>query len=130
MMTVSIESIRRRAQAAQLCRAAGRCFIAHEHDLAGHATLAEELLRIPRLRKRKASCDERPDLALAEELEQRDQVFSKQRRPHPLQPLDAVRNDAPAPGKQPAAGDVQTEDRDSAKPPTPARLAGSEPSAA
>ena len=52
------------------------------------------------------------DLPLPEKLEQGEQILTKQGRSDPLQPLNAVRDDALASGKNPATGDVQTDDGD------------------
>src|SRR5262249_28680908 len=86
---------------------------AHEHDLACHASLPEQLLRVSCLDKRKSLRDERPDLLLLKEVEQGDQVLSKPFRFPPFERLDAV-GDHPFPAREkPAAGDVQRVNRDS-----------------
>ena len=83
----------------------------HEHDLACDAPSREQLMGTSRVGKRKPR-DERLDRALPEKLEQREQILTKQRWPQPFQPLDAVRDHTLAARKNPAAGDVQTEDSD------------------
>src|SRR5205814_489152 len=89
--------------------------VAHEHDLARHASLPEQLVRLSRLGKRKSLRDEWPDLLLLKEVEQGDQILSKQRQPQPLEPLYAV-GDHPFPArKEPAAGNIQPENADFTK---------------
>jgi len=51
--------------------------VAHEHNFAGHASLREQLVRLPRFGKKKSSCDDRFDLLPFEELEQSDQILAK-----------------------------------------------------
>jgi hypothetical protein len=46
--------------------------LAHEHDLAYHASLPEQLLRLSCLGERKSLRDKRLDLLLFEELKQGD----------------------------------------------------------
>src|SRR6266571_3056612 len=87
--------------------------VAHEHDLARHAFLPEQLVRASCLGKRKALRDERPDLLLLKEVKQGDQILPKQSRLQPFERLNAV-GDHPFPArKKPAAGDVQRVDGDS-----------------
>ena len=87
--------------------------MAHEHNLAYHASLPEQLVRVSCLGKRKSLRDERLDLLLFKEVKQGDQVLSKQLRLQPFERLDAV-GDHPFPAREkPAAGDVQPEDGDS-----------------
>ncbi len=84
--------------------------VGHEHNLAYHASLPEQLVRVSRLGKRKALRDERLDLLLSKEVEQGDQILPKQSRLQPFERLDAV-GDHPFPAREkPAAGDVQPED--------------------
>ena len=88
---------------------------AHEHDLAYHASLPEQLLRLSCLGKRKSLRDERLDLFLLKEVQQGNQILSKQCRFKPFERLDAV-GDHPFPAREkPAAGNVQPEDGDSTK---------------
>ena len=63
----------------------------HEHDLAGDASLPEQLVGESRLRKRKLLRDERLDLLLSKKVEQGDQILSKQRRSQPFEPTIALR---------------------------------------
>ena len=87
----------------------------YEHDLACHASLPEQLLRMSCLGKRKSLRDERLDLFLLKEVKQGDQILSKELRFHPFERLDAV-GDHPFPAwEKPAAGDVQPEDGGSTK---------------
>jgi hypothetical protein len=89
--------------------------VAHEHDLACHASLPEQLVRLSRPGKRKLLRDEWLDLLLLKEVEQSDQILSKQFRFPPFEPLDAV-GDHPFPAREkPAGGDVQPEDGGSTK---------------
>jgi hypothetical protein len=86
--------------------------VGHEHDLACHASLPEQLVRVSCLGKRKSLRDERLDLLLLKEVEQGDQILSKQCRSQPFQPLDAV-GDHPFPAREkPAANNVHPEDGD------------------
>src|SRR5207244_2752028 len=63
----------------------------------------------------KALREERLDLLLLKEVEQGDQILSKQCRSPPFEPLDAV-GDHPFPAREkPAASNVQPEDGDSMK---------------
>ena len=50
---------------------------AHEHDLARHASLSEQLLSLSRLGNRKSLRDQGLNLLLMKEVEQSDQVLSK-----------------------------------------------------
>ena len=87
----------------------------HEHDLAYHASLPEQLVRLSCLGKRKSLRDERLDLLLFEQVKQGDQILSKQCRFQPFKRLDAV-GDHPFPArKKPAASNIQPEDADSTK---------------
>jgi hypothetical protein len=87
--------------------------VPHQHDLARHASLPEQLVRVSRLGKRKSLRDDWLDLLLLKEVEQGGQILSKQCRPQPFEPLDAV-GDHPFPAREkPAAGNVQPEDGDS-----------------
>jgi hypothetical protein len=89
--------------------------VAHEHDLACHASLPEQLVRVSCLGKGKSLRDERLDLLLLKEAEQGDQVLSKEFRVQPFERLDAI-GDHPFPAwEKPAAGDVQAEDSGSTK---------------
>src|SRR2546425_2823822 len=84
-----------------------------EHDLAYHASLFEQLLRVSCLGKRKLLRDERLDLLLLKEVEQGDQILSKPCRSQPFERLDAV-GDHPFPAREkPAAGDIQHVNGDS-----------------
>ena len=86
-----------------------------EHDLARHASLPEQLVRLSCLDQWKSLRDERLDLLLLKEVEQGDQILSKPRRSQPFEPLDAV-GDHPFPAREkPAASHVQPEDGDSTK---------------
>src|SRR2546425_12602233 len=86
-----------------------------EHDLACHASLPEQLVRVSCLGKRKSLRDERLDLLLLKEVEQGDQILSKQCRSQPFEPLDAVRDHPPPTREKPAAGNIQPENGDSMK---------------
>jgi hypothetical protein len=87
----------------------------HEHDLARHVSLSEQLVRLSGLGKRKSLRDEWLDLLLLKEVEQGEQILSKQCRPQPFEPLDAV-GDHPFPApEKPAADNVQPENGDSMK---------------
>jgi hypothetical protein len=89
--------------------------VAHEHDLAGDASIPEHLVRVSGHGQRKSLRDERLDLLLSKEVEQDDQILSKLCRSQPLEPLDAV-GDHPFPAREkPAARNVQPEDGDSTK---------------
>jgi hypothetical protein len=80
--------------------------MAHEHDLAYHASSPEQLLCLSCLGKRESLRDERLDPFLLKEVEQRCQILSKQCRPQPFECLDAV-GDHPSPAREkPAARDV------------------------
>ena len=92
-----------------------RVCVGHEHDLACHASLPEQLVRLSCLGKRKSLRDERLDLLLLKEVEQGDQILSKQCRFQPFEPLDAVGDHPFAAREKPAASDVQPEDCDSTK---------------
>jgi len=87
-----------------------RRWVAHEDDLAYHASLREQLLRVSCLDKRKSLRDERLDLLLSKEVEQGDQILSKQFRFQPFEGLDAVGDHPFSAWEKPAAGDVQPED--------------------
>ena len=89
--------------------------VAHEHDLARYASLPEQLLRLSCLGKRESLRDEWLDLLLLKEVEQGDQILSKQCWPQPFERLDAV-GDHPFPAREkPAASDIQPENGDSMK---------------
>jgi hypothetical protein len=75
-------------------------------------------VRLSCLGKRKSPRNEWLDLLLLKEFEQGDQILSKQCRFQPLEPLDAVGDNAFPPRENPAAGNVQTENGDSTKPMT------------
>jgi hypothetical protein len=86
-----------------------------EHDFAYHASFPEQLLGLPCLSKRKPFGDNWFDSLLKKEVEQGDQVLSKQLRSQPFERLDAV-GDHPFPArKEPAAGDVKSVNGDSMK---------------
>ena len=88
---------------------------AHEHELSCHPSLSKQLVRMSCLGKRQSLRDQRPDFVLSKEIEQRDQILSKQCRSQPLEPLDAV-EDHPFPAREkPAASDVQPEDTECTK---------------
>ena len=89
--------------------------VAHEHDLAHHASVPEQLVRLSCLGKRKPLRDEWRDLLLLKEVEQANQILSKQCRSQPFEPLDAV-GDHPFPAREkPAAGNIQPENADFTK---------------
>jgi hypothetical protein len=72
-------------------------------------------MRLSCLGKRKLLRDEWLDLLVLKEVEQGDQILSKQCRPLAFEPLDVV-GDHPSPAREkPAAGNVQPEDGDSSK---------------
>ncbi len=58
-----------------------RCGAGDEHDLADHAAFAKQFMRAPCLGKGKSLRDERLYLLLLKEVEQGDQILSKQCRP-------------------------------------------------
>jgi hypothetical protein len=89
--------------------------VGHEDDLARHASLPEQLVRLSCLGKRNSLCDERPDLLLLKEVEQGDQILSKQCRPSPFEPLDAVGDHAFPAREKPAAGNIHPENEDCTK---------------
>jgi hypothetical protein len=67
------------------------------------------------LGERKSLGDQRLDLSLVKEVEEGDQVLSKERRSQPFEPLDAV-GDHPFPAREkPAPRNVQPEDGDFTK---------------
>jgi hypothetical protein len=89
--------------------------VAHEHDLAGYASLPQQLLRLPRFGKRKSLRDKRLDLLLLKKVEERDQVLSKQGRFQTFERLDTV-GDHPFPAREkPAACNVSPENGDFTK---------------
>src|SRR5262245_51430509 len=92
----------------------------HQHELACHASLPEQLVRLSCLGKGKSLRDQRLDLLLLKEVEQGNQIRPKPCRSQPLQPLNAV-GDYPFPAREkPAASDVHPEDGQSMKAmPTP-----------
>src|SRR5262245_24000050 len=97
--------------------------VAHEHDLARHASVPKPRLRAPGFGQRESSRDQRLDLPLIKEIEQGAQILSKPGRLQPLEPLDAV-GDHPSPAREePAASDVQPEARDGTKATTTPRTA-------
>jgi hypothetical protein len=67
-------------------------------DLACHASLPEQFVRVSCLDKRKSLRDERLDLLLFE-VKQGDQILSKQCRSQPFKPLDAVGDHRFRPGR-------------------------------
>ena len=87
----------------------------HEHDLADHTSFPEQLVRVPCLDERKSLSDERLDLSLLKEIEQGDQILSKEFWFQPFERLDAVGDHAFPAREKPAASDIQPEDRDSTK---------------
>src|SRR6266498_710788 len=89
--------------------------VEHEYDLACHASLPEQLVRVSCLGKRKSLRGDRLDPLLLKEVEQGDQILSKPFRFQPFERLDTV-GDHPFPAwEKPAAGDVQAEDGGSPK---------------
>lgn len=88
----------------------GRGRVAHQHDLAGHPSAGEQLVRAPCLYERKSLRDQRPDLLLPKEIEQGGQILSEPGGPEPLEGLDAVGHHAFPPREQPTAGEIQRED--------------------
>ena len=79
----------------------------HEHDFARHASLLEQLLSLPRFGNGKSLRDQGLNLLLVKEVEQSDQVLSKECRPQPFEGLYAVGNYPFPAWKKPATGDVQ-----------------------
>lgn len=69
----------------------------------------------PRLNEGKSVSNERLDLFLSKEIKQCNQILSKERRLEPLEPLNAVGENAFPPREKPSAGDVPSEDRDLTK---------------
>src|SRR5881396_913134 len=88
---------------------------AHEDDLACHASLPEQLVRLSCLDKRKSLRDQRLDLLLFKEVKQGGQILSKQCRSEPFKPLDAVGDHAFPAREKPSASNVQPEDGDTTK---------------
>ena len=76
-------------------------------DLARHASLPEQLVRAACLGEGEPLRDERLDLLLLEQVEQRGQVLPEQRGLQPLEPLDAVGDDALAAREKPAGNIVE-----------------------
>jgi hypothetical protein len=72
-------------------------------------------VRLSCLGKRESLRDEWLDLLLLKEVEQGDQVLSKQCRPQPFERLDAVGDDSLPAREKPAADDVQREGGGSTK---------------
>jgi hypothetical protein len=102
-----------------------RIYAAHElRD--GHASFAQQLVRVFCLGQWKSPRDERLDFVLFEELQEREQVLAKPCRFQPFEPLDAVGNHTFPSGQKPAAGNVQPEDADLTKAMTTTGMAGSE----
>src|SRR5688572_26491132 len=99
-----------------------RTYPRYEHELACDAASAEQLVGASRVDKRKPG-DEGLDRALAETLEQREEILAKQGWSQPFQPLDAVQHDPLAAGQKPTTRDEQTEDCDWTNAMTPARSA-------
>jgi len=60
-----------------------------EHDLARHASLPNQFLRLSCLGKGESPRDERLDLLLVQKVEQGDRILSKHRRLQAFEPLDA-----------------------------------------
>ncbi len=87
----------------------------HEHDLAYHTTLADQLMRLSCMRERKSLRDYRLDVLVLQKAKQGDQVLSKPRRFQSLQRLNAVRDYTFAARKNPAARNVQPENGNSTK---------------
>lgn len=79
-------------------------------------------MRVSRLGKRKSLRDEWLDLLLLKEVEQGDQILSKQRRPQPFEPLNAVGNDPFAAREKPTADNIQPENTDFTKAMTTTRM--------
>ena len=93
----------------------GDVSVRHEHNLARHASLSEQLLRISCFGKWKSLRDEWLNLFLLKKLKQGNQILSKQCRSQPFEPLDTV-GDYPFPTrKKPASSDIQAEDGDCTK---------------
>ena len=89
--------------------------VAYKDDLACHASLPQQLVCVSCLDKRKSKRDERLDPLLFKEVEQGDQILSKQFRSQSFKPLDAV-GDHPFPAwEKPSASHIQPEDGDSMK---------------
>src|SRR6476620_3025193 len=66
-----------------------------QHDLSGYASFAEGFVRFLRLGQWEALRDQRLDLVLSHQGQQRGEILSEQRWSQPLEPLDAVRHEAP-----------------------------------
>src|SRR5512135_1110789 len=103
---VSLPTVSRPSRRSSTRRRRSECSVAFEHDLAGHASLPQQLLRLSGLGQRKTPRDQRLDLFLLKQVKQSDQILSKQFRFLSFKPLDAVRDDAFAAREKPAAGDV------------------------
>jgi hypothetical protein len=92
----------------------------HEHDLACHASLPEQLVRVSCLGQWHALRDERRDRLLVQEVKQGEEILAKPGRSPPLQPLDAVGHYSFPAREQPATRDGHPEDGESPKAlPTP-----------
>jgi hypothetical protein len=97
--------------------------LGYQHDFADYAALFELLMRFPRVSKRKSLRDERLNLLLLEEIEQRNKVFPKPSRLQPFQRLDAVGDHSLSTRQNPATDSVQREFSGPPKSPTPAGMA-------
>jgi len=89
--------------------------VGHEYDLAGHSSLAQQLVRLSSFGKRKSLRDERFDLLLLKQVQERDQILSKQSWPQPFERLDTVRDNSFPAWQKRAAGNVPDEDTDFTK---------------
>jgi hypothetical protein len=96
-------------------RRSGRGAVGHEHDLADHASLREQLLRAFCLGKWNALRDERFDFLLMKKFEQRGQILPEQIRLQSFQRLDAVGDDSLPAGEKPAARNEEREQGNSVK---------------
>src|SRR5262245_65655401 len=103
-------SVRARTTASAIRRMASSSSHDLEHDLARHAGLPEQLVRLSRLGNWKSPCDEWLDLVLLEEVEQGDQILPEQRGAQPCGPLDTVGDLAFPPWEKPAAHGAQPDD--------------------
>src|SRR5262249_6547365 len=83
--------------------------VRQQHDLAEHSAFPQHLVRSARLFERQPLRNQRLDLALFEQVEQREQVLTEPRRFQPHQPLDAVRHHALSAGLEQIAQDEPTQ---------------------
>ena len=89
--------------------------VTHKHNLSYHSSLPEQFLRTSCLRQRESLCDDWLDFMPLQEVQQGNQILSKQSRFQPFERLDAVRDDPFPAREKPATGNVQQVDGNSMK---------------